>query len=88
MKLVDLLRQHRSIAPEINAAITRVIESTTFILGEEVELFEISVVIYRRNERSFVHILSTLLHCSLIPFCLIVLQNLQGAFFTAISRNK
>jgi len=37
---VDLKAQYKSIKPEIDAAITRVIESASFILGPEVENFE------------------------------------------------
>lgn len=37
---VDLKAQYRSIRGEIDAAIARVIENTSFILGEEVESFE------------------------------------------------
>ena len=37
---VDLKAQYRAIRPEIDAAIARVIENTSFILGEEVEAFE------------------------------------------------
>jgi dTDP-4-amino-4,6-dideoxygalactose transaminase len=38
--LVDLKAQYFSIKPEIDAAIKRVIEATSFILGEEVSAFE------------------------------------------------
>ena len=37
---VDLKAQYKSIKPEIDAAIARVIESASFILGTEVENFE------------------------------------------------
>ncbi len=37
---IDLRRQYESIKNEINAAIQRVIENSSFSLGEEVELFE------------------------------------------------
>lgn len=37
---VDLQTQYRSIADEVHAAITPVMENTRFILGEEVRLFE------------------------------------------------
>src|SRR5260221_7318051 len=37
---VDLKAQYRSIKPEIDAAIARVLESAQFVLGEEVEAFE------------------------------------------------
>ncbi|MGE5224308.1 MAG: DegT/DnrJ/EryC1/StrS family aminotransferase, partial [Omnitrophica WOR_2 bacterium] len=37
---VDLKTQYRSIAGEVNQAITNVLESTAFILGKEVSLFE------------------------------------------------
>ena len=38
--LVDLKAQYRSIKPEIDAAIQRVLDSTAFILGDEVKAFE------------------------------------------------
>ncbi len=38
--LVDLKAQYHSIKPEVDAAIARVMENTSFILGKEVELFE------------------------------------------------
>ncbi len=38
--LVDLKAQYRDIKPEIDAAIQRVLENTSFILGEEVRRFE------------------------------------------------
>ena len=38
--LIDLNAQYRSIQPEIDEAIQRVIESSGFILGREVEAFE------------------------------------------------
>jgi dTDP-4-amino-4,6-dideoxygalactose transaminase len=38
--LVDLKAQYRSIRPEVNAAIHRVLENTNFILGNEVARFE------------------------------------------------
>src|SRR4029079_14098411 len=38
--LVDLKAQYRSIKPEIDAAIQRVLDHTGFILGEEVKAFE------------------------------------------------
>jgi dTDP-4-amino-4,6-dideoxygalactose transaminase len=37
---VDLKAQYKSIKPEIDAAIARVIQSASFILGPEVENFE------------------------------------------------
>jgi dTDP-4-amino-4,6-dideoxygalactose transaminase len=37
---LDLKAQYRSIKPEIDAAITRVLESTQFVLGDEVAAFE------------------------------------------------
>jgi dTDP-4-amino-4,6-dideoxygalactose transaminase len=37
---VDLKAQYRSIKPEIDAAVMRVLESSHFVLGEEVEAFE------------------------------------------------
>lgn len=38
--LVDLAAQYRSIQPDVDAAINRVLTNTSFILGEEVRLFE------------------------------------------------
>lgn len=38
--LVDLQAQYRAIQPEIDAAISRVISNTSFILGKEVSFFE------------------------------------------------
>lgn len=38
--LVDLKAQYQTIKPEVNSAIKNVLESTHFILGEEVESFE------------------------------------------------
>jgi len=38
--LVDLVAQYRSIQPDIDAAIQRVLDNTSFILGEEVRAFE------------------------------------------------
>jgi len=38
--LVDLKAQYRTIKPEIDAAVARVLENTSFILGPEVEGFE------------------------------------------------
>ena len=38
--LVDLKAQYQSIKPEINEAISRVLEASQFILGKEVEAFE------------------------------------------------
>ena len=38
--LVDLKAQYRSIKPEIDAAIQRVVDNTSFILGDEVRSFE------------------------------------------------
>src|SRR5471032_3065827 len=37
---VDLQAQYRSIKPEIDAAIARVLETGQFVLGDEVEAFE------------------------------------------------
>ena len=37
---LDLKAQYRQMKPEINAAITRAIDSTQFVLGPEVEAFE------------------------------------------------
>ena len=38
--LVDLAAQYRNIRPEIDAAIQRILDSTSFILGDEVRTFE------------------------------------------------
>lgn len=38
--LVDLKAQYRAIKPELDAAVARVLENTSFILGPEVEAFE------------------------------------------------
>jgi dTDP-4-amino-4,6-dideoxygalactose transaminase len=38
--LVDLSAQYRTIAPEVNAAIDRVVTNASFILGDEVRAFE------------------------------------------------
>ena len=43
---LDLKRQYRSIKPEIDAAIRRVLESGQFILGPEVEAFERQIAEY------------------------------------------
>lgn len=40
ISLVDLKAQYKTIKPEINSAIKNILESTHFILGEEVEDFE------------------------------------------------
>lgn len=40
IRLVDLSRQHKRLKKEINSAIARVLASSHFILGEEVEKFE------------------------------------------------
>ena len=37
---VDLQSQYRSIKPEIDAAVLRVLDSAQFILGDEVAAFE------------------------------------------------
>jgi dTDP-4-amino-4,6-dideoxygalactose transaminase len=37
---VDLKSQYRALAPELNAAVTRVMERSDFILGDDVRLFE------------------------------------------------
>jgi hypothetical protein len=37
---VDLATQYASIAPEIDAAVSKVIRETDFILGREVRLFQ------------------------------------------------
>jgi len=44
--LVDLKAQYASIKPEIDAAIQRVVDNTSFILGKEVEVFEQSFAHY------------------------------------------
>jgi dTDP-4-amino-4,6-dideoxygalactose transaminase len=43
---VDLRAQHRSIKPEIDAAVARVLESSEFVLGQEVEAFEKEFAVY------------------------------------------
>ena len=43
---VDLKAQYRSIKPEIDAAIARVLESSQFVLGEEVAAFEVEFAAY------------------------------------------
>jgi len=40
IQLVDLKAQYETIRPTIDAAITRVIENTAFIMGKEVSDFE------------------------------------------------
>jgi len=44
--LVDLKAQYLTIKPEVDAAISRVLDNTTFILGEEVSAFEKSFAEY------------------------------------------
>ena len=44
--LLDLLAQHRTIREEVLAAITRVVDSQKFILGEEVQHFEADIAAY------------------------------------------
>ena len=44
--LVDLKAQYSSIGPQVNAAIQRVLENTSFILGSEVAQFEQSFASY------------------------------------------
>ncbi len=44
--LLDLKQQYRSIKPEIDAAVQRVVESQNFILGAEVDVFEAAAAEY------------------------------------------
>jgi dTDP-4-amino-4,6-dideoxygalactose transaminase len=44
--LVDLKAQYASIKPEVDAAIQRVVDNTSFILGEEVKAFETAFAAY------------------------------------------
>ena len=44
--LVDLKAQYRALKPEIDAAIARVIDNTSFILGPEVRAFEQAFAAY------------------------------------------
>lgn len=44
--LVDLKAQYRALQPDIDAAIARVIDSATFILGPEVSAFEMAFAAY------------------------------------------
>jgi dTDP-4-amino-4,6-dideoxygalactose transaminase len=44
--LVDLAAQYRSIRPEVDAAIQRVLDRTSFILGDEVSTFESAFASY------------------------------------------
>ena len=48
--LVDLQAQYRSIKPEIDAAVQRVLDSCAFILGREVEQFERAFATYCEAE--------------------------------------
>ncbi|MGE3404027.1 MAG: DegT/DnrJ/EryC1/StrS family aminotransferase [Vicinamibacterales bacterium] len=50
--LVDLQAQYRSIKPEVDAAIQRVLESSQFILGPEVEAFEQEFAAFCRTEHA------------------------------------
>lgn len=43
---IDLQKQHRTLMPEILAAIRRVLERSDFILGEEVKQFEAQIATY------------------------------------------
>jgi dTDP-4-amino-4,6-dideoxygalactose transaminase len=49
--LVDLKAQYRSIKPEIDAAMARVIENTAFIGGKEVKDFETAFAAFQRTRR-------------------------------------
>lgn len=40
VELVDLAAQYRTIRPEVDAAIQRILDNTSFILGDEVKAFE------------------------------------------------
>ncbi|MFH1085297.1 MAG: DegT/DnrJ/EryC1/StrS family aminotransferase [Chloroflexota bacterium] len=44
--LVDLRAQYRTIKPELDAAVARIFENTSFILGREVEQFEAAMAAY------------------------------------------
>jgi dTDP-4-amino-4,6-dideoxygalactose transaminase len=50
--LVDLKAQYHSIKPEIDAAITRVLESTQFVLGSEVAAFEEEFAAYCQTKHA------------------------------------
>ncbi len=48
--LVDLAAQYQTIKPEIDEAIHRVVNRTTFILGEEVSSFEMEFAMFCKSE--------------------------------------
>lgn len=50
--LVDLKAQYRTIKPEIDAAVSRILENTSFILGSEVEGFEKSFAQYCETQHA------------------------------------
>jgi dTDP-4-amino-4,6-dideoxygalactose transaminase len=50
--VVDLKAQYRSIKPEVDAAVLAVLESTQFILGEEVAAFEREFAAFCRTEQA------------------------------------
>jgi dTDP-4-amino-4,6-dideoxygalactose transaminase len=50
--LVDLKAQYAAIKPEIDAAVARILENTSFILGSEVETFERSFARYCETEHA------------------------------------
>jgi len=50
--LVDLKAQYHSIKPEIDAAVSRIFENTSFILGSEVETFEQAMAKYCETEHA------------------------------------
>ena len=50
--LVDLKAQYETIKPEIDAAVARILENTSFILGSEVETFEHAFACYCETEHA------------------------------------
>lgn len=50
--LVDLRAQYQSLKPQVDAAVTRVLESGRFILGPEVEAFEQEFATYCRSRHA------------------------------------
>ena len=50
--LVDLKAQYQSIRQEVNESIERVLENTSFIMGEEVKKFEASFANYINTDES------------------------------------
>ena len=49
---VDLKAQYQSIKPEIDAAIQNVLDSSQFVLGQEVENFEKEFAVYCQTEHA------------------------------------